>query len=118
MDSSLNYKVIEKTSNDTYQALWVEIQFDKKVILFVELYTGNTIQPKTLCGAPQGSALGPFLFLLYINDIYNSSEKFRFYLFADDTNLLYADKSLRSLENTVDAELSNVSKWLTNYPKT
>ena len=33
--------------------------------------------------------------------------------FADDTNLLYADKNLlRSLENTVNAELSNVSKWL------
>ena len=34
------------------------------------------------------------------------------YRFADDNNLLYVDKSLRSLENTVNAELSNVSKWL------
>ena len=67
---------------------------------------------KTLCGLPQGSVLGPLLFLLYINDIYNSPKKFNFYLFADDTNLLYADKSLRSLENTVNTELSNVSKWL------
>ena len=64
------------------------------------------------CISKKGSVLGPPLFLLYINKIYNSSKKFNFYLFADDTNLLYADKSLRPLENTVNAELSNVSKWL------
>lgn len=72
----------------------------------------NPKEARTLCGVPQGSVLGPLLFLLYINEIYNSSEKFSFYLFADDNNLLYADKNLRSLKNAVNAELSNVSNWL------
>ena len=56
--------------------------------------------------------LGPLLFLLFINDIQNSSKKFRFYLFADDTDILYVDKDLRSLEKVVNEEFKNVYKWL------
>ncbi len=42
-----------------------------------------------------------------------SSDKLNFYLFADDTNLLYADKSLKSLESVVNSELIKVYNWLT-----
>ena len=66
----------------------------------------------TSCGVPQGSVLGPLLFLIYISDIHNSSAKFSFFLFADDTNLLYADTNLKSLEKTVNRELLKVSYWL------
>ena len=45
------------------------------------------------------------------NDIHNSSAKLSFYLFADDTNLLYADTNLKSLEKTVNSELLRVSAW-------
>ena len=57
----------------------------------------------TSCGVPKGSVFAPPLFLIYINDIDNSSAKFSFYLFADDTNLLYADTNLKSLEKTINS---------------
>ena len=74
---------------------------------------GTVSEKRTVAwGVPQGSVLGPLLFLLYVNDIYNASEKFKFHLFADDTNLLYGDKNLKSLETIVTAELSKVWDWL------
>ena len=48
---------------------------------------------------------------MHIVDIYALYEKLDFFLFADDTNLSYADKSLRSLEVTTNQELRNASNW-------
>ena len=58
-------------------------------------------------------SIGPLLFLLYINDIQESSDKLNFYLFADDTNILFADKNLKSLELYINQELNKVYDWLT-----
>ena len=63
-------------------------------------------------GVPQGSILGPLLFLLYINDITQSTPKLQFLLFADDTSIFLAKNDLPSLEKTLNEELEHVSNWL------
>ena len=75
---------------------------------------GSTVSNKEEinCGVPQGFVLGPLLFLIYVNDIYRCSQIFDFYLFADDTNLLYPNKDLRDLETVVNDELIKVGDWL------
>ena len=64
------------------------------------------------CGIPQGSILEPLHFILYINGIVNSSNLLKFILFADDTNILYSNKNIDILYETLNNELEKVSKWL------
>ena len=64
------------------------------------------------CGVPQGSLLGPILFLLYINDLPNISSIFKPILFADDTTLIFSDTSISKLENKMQCGIDQLYVWL------
>lgn len=67
----------------------------------------SSLQPIT-CGLPQGSVLGPLLFLLYINEIFSSSIYLSFILFADDTNISFKHRNISKLCYIVNREFSFV----------
>ena len=79
---------------------------------FVSINNSDSNTLHITCGVPQGSVLGPLLFIIYINDFINSSSIFNFHLFADDCNLFYSDKDLQHLEETVNRELGEINTWL------
>ena len=74
-----------------------------------EEHTSESLQIS--CGVPQGSILGPQLFILYVNDMCNVSKLLKYVLFADDTNILYSHDHLPDLVTVLCTELDRMYTW-------
>ena len=78
---------------------------------FVQYNGYNSSSLDITCGVPQGSILGPLLFLVYINDLCNVSKVLELILFADDTNIFYSHTDASYLMEVVNLELKKITCW-------
>ena len=114
---------LEKLNGFRGNALELLKSFLTNRVQYTKIGNSKSKPLKVDCGVPQGSSLGPLLFILYANDLSKVSE-FSTTLFADDTHLALSDKSLVSLETKVNTQLQNIDIWLRrnklslNYSKT
>lgn len=113
---TVNHKILIKKI-EHYGIRGITNEWFKSYLLnrYQKVKIGNTLSDECHieCGVPQGSVLGPILFLLYINDIQNSSNILKFHLFADDTSTIYSNNELKNIQEVYNKELIKVSEWLT-----
>ena len=81
---------------------------------FVQIGDEKSEMQYLRCGVPQGSILGPLLFIIYVNDMCNISNKLNFILFADDTSVFMSNPDIQILNEAFTRELSKLFKWLSN----
>lgn len=78
---------------------------------YVSIGDKNSSLRPVFCGVPQGSIMGPLLFIVYINDITNVSKLANLIMFADDTNLFYSHNNLDILCDDINNDLLLISSW-------
>ena len=83
---------------------------NRKQYVSINGYNSDTMNIKH--GVPQGSVLGPLLFLIYINDLYKCLAYSTAYHFADDTNLLVVSKTQKQIQKCINIDLKLLHKWL------
>ena len=72
----------------------------------------SSVKNRIVCGVPQGSLLGPFLFLIYINDLPNCLDHSIGRSFADDTNLTFSTVDLSILQTEMSNDFNRIFNWL------
>ena len=78
---------------------------------FVSINNTSSSFLRIECGVPQGSILGPILFILYINDLQIVSTKLKFLLYADVTNILYENTDANSIIKTINMKMPKIMEW-------
>ena len=104
----LLYKLLpigfSKNTVSWYESYLVECHFTVEVTNWVSKFANIS------CGAPQGSILGPLLFLIYVNDM-NQAVECDLCLYADDSCLLFQHKSVTEIKKQLTKDFSNICDW-------
>ena len=104
--SKLNNYGIRGTANEWFRSYLTNRK------LFVSISGSKSYIAPVKYGVPQGSVLGPLLFLIYINDLHNAIIHSKTCHFADDTAILSANQSLKQLQKHVNTDLKQLCHWL------
>ena len=115
---SINHSVLLNKMNEQFGIRGIELRWFQSYLSKrrqVCIVNGHSSSFKEIiCGVPQGSILGPLLFLLYINDLPSCLETTTPGLFADDTQIYTSSSNFTDLVNKLNQDLENVCKWLSN----
>ena len=82
---------------------------DRKQFFSINGYNSDLMP--VIYGVPQGSVLGPLLFLIYINDLHKAIQYCKVHHFADDTNLFHTNKSVKNLNKLVNNDMKQLNNW-------
>ena len=110
VDHMILIKTLDHYSVKGRNLLWFK-SFLNNRRQFIKQNNSNTSFANISCGIPQGSILGPLLFLLYINDLPNVSPVLDPIMYAEHTNLFYSNNHIETLFSTVNMELEKNSEW-------
>ena len=92
---------------------WFTSYLSSRTVVISINNSTSRARPVTV-GVPQGSILGPLLFLIFINDLPQCRNNYKSILYADDTLLYYSAKSTTELEAKINTDLQSLSHWLNN----
>ena len=115
---SINHNILLRKMKEQFGISNIELKLfesylsDREQVSFVN--GPVSASKRIVCGVPQGSILGPLLFLLYINYLPDSLEKSTPCLYADDSQIFSSAKDCVELNANLSHDLNNVSQWLVN----
>ena len=110
VDHQILIKVLEYYRIAGNDLRWFEKYLkDRKGFIFLEY--NSTKKATVTWDVPQGSMLGPLLFLLYVNDVHHASKVLNLSIFAEDTNLIFSHSDINILFEKLNKQLTNESNW-------
>ena len=111
LDHQILFSKLEHYGIRGIALLWIKSYFSNRK-QFVQFNETRSIERIIKCGVPQGSILGPLVFLLYINDLPNATGLAECLLFADDTSIFLSHTDQDYLISTMNDELEKINIWM------